>query len=757
MHHTMKVAVLGILAVVLFTTQLEARHIIGGEITYECLGNGDYEFTMKIYRDCNCSQCAQFDDLAFIAIYECEADSNCVNFSQSNFFARLNVPLDDIRSVEEPTYDCLEPPNVCVEEGLYTFRLSNFGINLPLSEQSYHIVYQRCCRNETISNIINPDDSGATYTVSITPEAQQLCNNSPTFSTFPPTIICGGFPLEYDHSATDVDGDQLVYSFQAPLLGGGPLLDEFNYTTCEGANPDPACPPPFDPVRFVVPTYTFERPLRGNPIVEIDPNTGLISGTPQNQGQFVVGVCVEEFRNGVFLSKICRDFQFNVASCDPQVTADIAEDEIIDGEGFLITSCGSLDVPFINQSFRERFITSYEWRFFIDETVVTIDDEWSPTVSFPRFGDYEGKLVLNPGTSCSDSADIRIQIFPDITANFGFEYDTCVAGPVVFTDSSFAEGSTIETWSWNFGDGNESDLINPLHTYRIPGDLPVSLTIEDDNGCVETATKIVSYFPVPNLIVIAPSSFQGCVPSSIFFNNLSFPIDETYDIFWDFGDGGSSTAISPTHLYTDPGTYTVNVDITSPIGCLTDTSFSNLIQIDPAPTADFEYNPEEPSNLNPNVDFTDLSEGAVRWFWDFGTGFTTMQQNPSFSFPDTGLYNVTQIVTHPSGCMDTIVKVIDIIPDIRYHLPNAFTPNNDSVNDEYFGKGILLGVQNFDMTIWNRWGEMIFQTSDPTEGWNGQKNNAGEMVPNGVYVVLVSFRGPRGGDFEFKGYATVIR
>lgn len=757
MHHKHILKIAGILVGIVFSLQLEARHIIGGSITYECKGNGRYEFEMKMYRDCFCTNCAEFDPFAFVAVYRCSG-GDCSRLNQNSFVQRIDVALGSVNQIDAPDYPCLIPPNVCVEEAVY-----RFSLNLPLSDESYHISYQRCCRNVTINNLINPEGAGATYSIEITPAAQQLCNSSPKFDNFPPTVICAGANLEFDHSATDIDGDQLVYEFCTPLDGGGPITnDPLLFSSCAGAYPNPACPPPYDQVTFRAPGYTPGAPLgfRSNSpqtsSIRIDPNTGIITGVPELQGQFVVGVCVSEFRDGVLLSRVFRDFQFNVASCDPQVFAKVEADQVLDGQQYFINSCGVTDVTIQNESFLEQFIKEFEWRFDIDNQVQTFD-QWNPTVTFPGEGNYQGQLLLNPGTDCGDTATVFVNIFPAINADFEFAYDTCVAGPVEFTDLSVSGSGQITDWDWQFGDGENSNLQDPSHIYRIPGDIPVSLTVTDINKCSDIQTRVIPYFPVPNLLVIAPSEFLGCVPAEIFFNNLSTPIDETYDIFWDFGDGGSSMDISPTHIYENPGTYSISVDITSPIGCETDTLFNNLIVVQPSPEAGFSFSPPEPSNIDPNVFFTDQSARAIRWFWDFGDGGNSTQQSPTYAFRDTGMYEVKQIVTHPSGCMDTLIQIIDVKPEVRYHLPNAFTPNGDALNDTYLGVGLLEGATAFDMTIWNRWGEMIFQTDNPDEGWNGRKFNNGADSPNGVYVVLVTFRGPRGEKFEFKTFATLIR
>jgi len=740
---------------VLPLSNLLARHIVGGGITYECVRPGVYRFTMNVYRDLNGGpNAAPLDEVAYIGVYRCPPTGCPSNFGQQSTFTEVEVVLQEVRTVAVPDYPCLIPPDIRTEAGTYTWEMA-----LPISEQSYHITYQRCCRNVTINNLIRPDDQGSTYTVEITPEAQQLCNSSPTFRLFPPTVICANEPLEFDHGAIDLDGDQLVYEFCAPLdggAGGAAGLDPLNYTTCDGAYPQPGCPPPYDEVTFAAPTYAFDVPLGGDPVVKIDPNTGLITGTPRIQGQFVVGVCVSEFRDGVLLSKTYRDFQFNVASCDPQVIADIREDVQISDQEYQVNSCGVTEISFVNESFQERFIREYEWTFNTGFGVET-SREWEPTFAFADIGQYEGTLILNPNTECGDTALIKVNIFPDIEAEFTYEYDTCAANPVEFTNQARSGAGEIVEYAWDFGDGNQSGEPDPEHLFRSPGDIPVTLTVRDTNQCEAAVTQLVQYYPVPNLLVVAPSSFNGCAPLPVFFNNLSFPIDSTYDLDWRFGDGGSSGAISPTYVYDEAGLFTVDLSITSPIGCTVDTSFINLIQVTPSPQAGFSYSPEIPTNLDSEVQFFDESSNAIRWHWTFGDGQSSLQESPTYTFRDTGRFAVQQVVTHPSGCMDTLLQIVDVRPEVRYFLPNAFTPNGDAVNDEYRGVGMMSGARNYSMTIWNRWGQQVFASTDPNRGWNGRLNNAGQEAPAGVYVVVVTFQGPRGETFEYKEYATLVR
>ena len=724
-----------------------AAHIIGGEMTYSCLGNDVYRITLKLYRDA-AGGGAEFDGAmnsigpATITIYE-----------GGTIFTTVQEGAPQESQVQpDISNPCLIiPPNVNVEEGIYVFDLT-----LPQSSETYTVSYQRCCRNNTITNLINPGDTGATYTIDITPEAQQLCNSSPAFNSLPPIIICQGTDINFDFSATDPDGDLLIYELCAPFTGGGNNTDLPSIPT--GVAPDPDLPPPYNTVNFS-PPFTALNPMASDPQVVIDSQTGLITGVPTMLGQYAVGVCVYEYRNGELLSTVRRDFQFNVAECEPTVVALIEADESDNQQNYRIISCGENTVFFNNQSFQEQFIDDFYWEFEIGGAIERFED-FSPTITFPEDGIYTGVLILNEGTQCADTANITVEIYPDIVTDFEYAYDTCVYGPVTFTDLSFSNAGpdAVTDWLWEFGDGNTDTVPNPVHLYQIPGSLPVSLTITDVNDCRETLTRTIDYFPVPTLIIVEPDTYDGCAPADIFFDNLSVPIDSTYDINWDFGDGNFSDAVSPSNVYTEPGIYTISVEITSPIGCYTDTIFSDLIRVRPSPVAGFSFTPRQPNNFEPTVTFTDESEEAAQWRWDIDAGeFTSILPNPVYTFPDTGLHTVRQVVIHESGCPDTLVQVLDVEPQVRYFLPNAFTPNFDGINDEFRGNGVLDGATGFNFQIWNRYGELVFETQDPFEGWNGQRNNSGRPAPDGVYVVVVQYVNPRGEEILLKGFATLLK
>lgn len=273
---------------------LWATHIVGGEMSYTFLnavnGENRYKITLKVYRDCY-NGVPPLDDPANIVIYN----------GLGILIINQLVPLGSVTTIPlTPQGSCrIMPQGICTEVGLYETE-----VQLPFDANGYFAVYQRCCRNQIITNIAIPEDVGATYAIFISGEAQLLQNSSPQWAILPPTLLCSNQPLFFDHAATDPDGDEITYFFGPALSGGTP----------DFPMPTPPLPPPFDTIEYISP-YTIAAPLEGDPMVEINPQTGQITGTPTKNGHFVAAVYGSEFRNGQLLSTFYRDFEFVVGDC----------------------------------------------------------------------------------------------------------------------------------------------------------------------------------------------------------------------------------------------------------------------------------------------------------------------------------------------------------------------------------------------------------------------------------------------------------
>lgn len=736
------------------------RHIIGSDFYYDCKGVGRgnnskiYDLSLTIYRDCYNPTGSGFDPDATFGIYR--FDGNRYIYVQ-----QLIVNHGSISPVRPDNNPCLIiPPNVCVEQSSYKFTL-----DLPVINETYVIYYMRCCRNNTIINLVAPNNTGATFFIEITPEAQRLCNSSPKFKSFPPIVICADFPFDFDHSAADTNGDSLVYEFCTPYAGGGSGVGDptgGGGQGCAAIRPNPlTCAPPFQYVSFISPLYSTTEPM-GAGAINLDQITGRLNGNPTELGQFVVGICVKEYRNGVFLSSTHRDFQFNIGICEQSVFAKVQADTFI-GKEFTINYCGDRNVKLKNESYREEYIKNYYWEF-VSKTNSALppltNTDRDPTILFPEPGEYRGIMIVNKNALiCSDTATINLKIIPaDLKADFDFTYDKCSSLPVQFKDFSTGVLTPIKTWLWNFKDGDPlSSSKNPFHLFKKPGNYDIQLTVSDGKICTATKSKSLAYFPAPEVIDILPDKFRACVPAQIHFDNLSLPLDSNYHVEWDFGDGQKYKGLHATHIYNLPGNYTISLSIKAPSGCITTEVFPSFVRVQEGPVADFDFNPKVITTLNPTVAFLNTSKESSQFSWNFGDENGSELKDPIHTYRDTGSMVVTLLAKHLNGCIDTAQKILDISLNISYFLPNAFSPNNDGVNDIYIGTGSLLGMQGFSMSVYNRWGENIYFSKDPLEGWNGRRKNLGIIEPNGVYVCIVRYKTNRGEDRELKSFATLIR
>ncbi|MEE9372639.1 MAG: PKD domain-containing protein [Saprospiraceae bacterium] len=774
---------------VLFFTMLailpiKAKHIIGGDMSYTCISNTatmvTLQFQLILYRDQRDAEGAQCDDDAEFGIWQGETGawiyfgkSNPQPFQQAILNEILNPPCADAGGGTASGI----PPN---EQCIY-----NFELTLPKINQNYLIAYQRCCRNEAISNVLDPGGFGALFSIEITPEALDVCNNSPKFNDYKTAIFCTNENLIIDNNASDIDGDSVVYKFCIPISAGGRNSNDVGSCDFVQPNPELCGPAVFREVRFRSPGFSFDVPLEGAPNLELNTTTGLLKGMPVVLGEYVMAVCAEEYRDGILFTSIRRDLQVIITDCTPKdaLLSVSAEDEPFvlntgpNGELpgdpdqplddiFIVRVCGQTNVEFnLNNRSIPYETESFMWFFNLGDKIVTSNDP-RPNIDFPGIGVYEGFMVIDPDSPpCSDTARVEVTILPTVEANFEISFDDCRAGEIKFKDNSITRPSNatnvITEWNWDFGDGNTSNLQEPTHFYDSPGKKLIKLNIFDNNGCNHEFQELINWFPVP-VPKVAPDGFLGCSPQTFFFDNLSKPLDENYMIEWDFGDGTEGPErfdISPSHTYTDPGVYDVSLSIKSPIeGCEEYKKFNDLITVIQGFEADFDIAPEKPSFVGQSVHLSNRSDiGATSYVWDIGEHSTTFIENPSFVVADTGKFDISLLVTWENGCTDKVTKEIEIVPCIETRFPNAFTPNGDGRNEEF--KGVIYGFKaiNFDLSIYDRWGKLIFNTNDPKEGWNGKYLNNGADLPPGVYMYNVSFSNPYCEQKPKPGFATLIR
>ncbi len=636
-----------------------ATHIIGGEMTYKYLstnattGAKTFEFTLTVYKDCSAGVTTDLDANAPIGIYRGSA-------AGGTLIDNFTVPIGSKDVVVPFIPPCTDPNatnGTCAQRGVYTFTRE---LPVPTNGQSYFVIYQRCCRTAAITNVNNPNQHGATYVVEITAAAFAGNNSSPSFKNYPPTFICADFHIAFDHSAIDVDGDSLVYVFCNSLDGGGQGGGGGGGGNgCGSPTPNPPCGPPFSLIPFST-GYTAAVPMAGNPIITIDSTTGFLDGIPNILGKFVVGICVLEYRNGVLIGSVLRDFQFNVLDCTPTVSAIIAADSTISPKDFYVERCGQNPVKIINKSVSTPDLQTYLWQFDLGNGLTYSASTANVSVPLPGWGTYHGLLYLNKGLNCPDSAKVTLVAHPGSEAKFSYEFDSCQLTPVVFHDSSTTGAAALVKWDWTFYDPNSTSTVpSPVHDFKnqAPGTYLTRLIVTDTDDCRDTASVQVGWVPKPLPPFTPLPPVTMCQPAPAVFGQLYDPATAAgLKFLWDFGDQTTGNKPFPVHTYPAAGSYPVKVVIKGAYHCKdsTTTTVTSL----PVVTAQFSYDFDS-CHLTP-VQFTDLSKtdaagGLTNWDWTFfDPNSTSTEQDPVHFFNQTpGIYPTSLIVTDVNGCRDT--------------------------------------------------------------------------------------------------------
>jgi gliding motility-associated-like protein len=735
-----------------------SAHIIGGEMYYECLGYGNngldttkrrYLITIKLYRDC-AGNGAGFDQQLGFTIFR-QSGNQYINTKTGNgSTAEYRINWDRVvHKIDPPVYPCLDlPPNICGEAGIY-----EYPVELPIINENYVIVWQRCCRNNTITNIQDPGNTGATFTIEIHPEAQRTCNSSPRFNNFPPTVLCVNAPFKFDHSAIDKEGDYLIYEFCEPLKGGGPTNAPQN--GCTAVIPTPDCPPPFEPVDYTFP-YSALFPLGGNPPITINSLDGIITGTPDITGQFVVSVCVYEYRNGVLLSVLKRDFQFNVAHCDGEIEARLVGASQLTPDHFEITLCGTNVYQILNASIDQRYINEIMWTYENGGRMDTFFG-WAPLINFEEGGWHSGKFIINPYTNCGDTGYFKINVIPDLNTAFTAVYDSCKAGPVQFIDQSTSSYSNIVNWNWSAGDGLTAFTQNPEVQYLRPGTYPVLLTIKDNYGCVNQKFEEIKWYPSPDVIVFRPNLNEGCVPLEVEFKNVSFPTDNSYKFYWRFSDGEVDSGYTVKHEFKSKGVYDLKLEVTSPLGCYSEGDFKNVIYVYDPPLASWSVDSATINIKNPVIHVKDESAGTIGRTWIIDGKYYFYDPSMQVVLEDTGYHQIRMIATDRFLCTDTLDTEVFVYRDFTLFMPNAFTPNGDGNNDEFGPVGQIHSLENYELSIYDRWGGRVFTSNDPKENWNGRFDNTGNESPPGVYVYDLTYKVKRKESYHERKMLNLIK
>jgi gliding motility-associated-like protein len=689
-------------------SQLMATHIIGGNMYYDHLGGNQYRVTLVLYRDCGPDNANNtgFDNAAQLAVFN--AAGAQVTSTSVQFSGEVPVPV----VLEDP---CLTaPPTVCVRTTVY-----QHVFNLPTIPGGYTISYQRCCRTPAMLNLNGLQ--GLTCTATI-PGPPLNVNSSPRFSDLPAIALCVGQATTIDFSATDPDGDQLVYGLCAPYIGG----------TATDPAPFPSAPP-YSTVTYDA-GYSADQPVDSDPPMSIDPNTGQLTISPTLQGVFTVGVCVTEIRDGVVVGETRGDFLFKVVVCDVGVTALVAEQ----GSSEL---CAGLTQEFENESENATF---WAWDFGDANTLADTSNAQEPVWTYAQPGIYTVRLIANPGEPCADTS---FQVY-DMQAPMDIFFERppirCVGQPAeLFVSGVFGPSATFAWSAASEGSPAEGGGQSFTVVYTEVGIHPVTLS-GVSGACADSYTDSVIVLPPP--VIGLFNDPEACPDEGIAFASTSTG-STTLRYLWDVGDGTIYNDSAFQHTYSQAGVFPVSLTIRTDSGCIAERTLDSEVRIHPEPIAAFTVSPLEVSLLDPEVLVADRSQDAVDRSFSV-EGLILTDSLFTYEFTDGGRRTITLTVTSPFGCIDTTSRVVTVSDHLLY-IPNAFTPDGDGVNDTWSPS--VRGARLYELTVFDRWGRVVFSTTDPSAGWSG----AGEGEGMYNYVVRLAEYGAF--RKEYRGHVSLLR
>lgn len=856
---------------ILFALSAKAHHIIGGEMYYVFVSksstNYTYNVTLKLYRGCEPvdNNHSALDPSVTFSIWNNDDNSLVATAGP----APLQGPTFPGKQNTDP---CItNPPNICYQVGTYTAQ-----VTLPVNKTGYTVSFQRCCRDNLLLNVNTAGDVGATY-FTIIPGSQTGIpgTSSPVFTKEEAVLICKRGKIQYFDTASDSNGDSLVYSFAPGFIGGS------------GAQtvPVPTSPPPFQTFSYQN-GFTAYDPL--GPGVTINSKTGEITGrTDLTPGTYDVSVAVQAYNNGKLIATHHKDYQFTVYDCERTVLADIPP---------LFNDCKSFTINFPDNSTTGK---TYLWNFGDGDTSTA----YTPAHTYADTGTYNLWLKVDPTSSCGDSIGAVAKIYPGLNTNFSHS-GNCLQFPTGFQNLSSLNKNydSINALQWNFGvPGNFTDTSsqeNPSYHYSSPAIYPVTLTVMTEKGCEQTDTQSLNIYDKPpislspgdtdmcykdqlqlnasstlggsyswqpayniigqnaasptvyprtdttyyvtftdnekcvntdsvhlrvknKLLINAGNDTTICKGDPVFLNGTSndqYAItwydnahqvvaktlqaqtvptqNETYtleatlgtciaDTFMNtrvvpypvpyaapdtticYGDkiqlrggGGSfyqwfpgsslsdSIIASPIASPKDTTIYTLTV--TDTLGCPKPVDTSVLVGVIP-PVPAFAGND---TIITTGQTFQLQATGGNKYLWSPATGLSDPNIPNPLVTGNKDVEYVVKVSIEPEGCYayDSLHVRYIIGPDI--YVPTAFTPNGDGMNDIF--RPIPVGIRRIDyFRVYNRWGQLVFQTTQYMKGWNGTFN--GKPCDEGGYVWMVKGEDYEGHSIVKKGMVLLIR
>lgn len=391
-------------------------------------------------------------------------------------------------------------------------------------------------------------------------------------------------------------------------------------------------------------------------------------------------------------------------------------------------------------------ITNWDWSFGDGNTSA----QQNPTNAYAGEGVFNTQLTVTSNYGCEDSYSLDVTVWPLPVVNFT-PTDVCLEFNTIFSDLSTVSNqftnNQIVDWDWDFDDGNTSTQQNPVHAYGAAGTFNATLTTTTNNGCVSSNTLPVTVHPKP-VASFTGINLIGCSPlcPEITSTSTVTGTSNITDYVWNFSDGTTINSSGPSiqECFRNTGNQPIYFDleliVTTNQGCKDTIIENQFIQVNDIPFADFSFTPSNPSIVDPVIETNNQSLNADSYQWSIiGVG-TSNSEAPTFTFPtEPETYTISLAAITDQGCVDTATSQVTIYDEVIFYVPNTFTPDNDNFND-FFVPIMTAGydMYDFNMLIYNRWGEIVFETNNHLIGWDGTFRN--KECHDGTYVWQIEFK-----------------
>lgn len=362
-------------------------------------------------------------------------------------------------------------------------------------------------------------------------------------------------------------------------------------------------------------------------------------------------------------------------------------------------------------------------------------------------GNYNVTLTTTSNYGCDTKIVRSILVRPKPDAQFLVTGDkSCAGNEIDFNDETYFDYTYdqvgVVKWKWTFGDGLSSTLKDSKHSYFEGGTYTASLAVETKYGCIDTAFKEVIVYSNPEAGYDI-DTLENCSPHcAVFIDNSKISGGDTLLYQWTFGDGNTANEVNPTHCYyaedgTGSQSFDTQLKVYTKYGCNSIFSYEKPLVVNANPIANFVIEQDSLDLLDPTVFVSNYSEGGNYYLWDFGDSNSSFSVEPiSHEYAQAGSYQISLLVETSEGCFDKVTRNIYIDHHRSLFIPSGFTPNGDHVNDVFTIQGE--GLEYTKLTVFNRWGEIIYQAENDEIAWDGTYK--GQLLPIGSYAYIIEYK-----------------